>query len=190
MLPCWEERPETDRVVLKLDPGMAFGTGAHHTTRMCLEFLERVMTPGLDMLDMGCGSGILSIAARLLGARRAVAVDIDPIAETVARDNAEMNGLSQDGYEIYIGNLLDDEVLRAKIGGPYPVVAANIVADVIIGLAPYAKTVVAPGGWFIVSGIIDDRAAETEEKLKQAGFEVVEVISSDCWYAMLCRNPE
>ena len=136
VLPCWEEKPETDRVVLKLDPGMAFGTGAHHTTRMGLEILERVMEPGLDMLDMGCGSGILSIAARLLGARRAVAVDIDPIAETVARDNAEMNGLSQDGYEIYIGNLLDDEGLRAKIGGPYPVVAANIVADVIIGLAP------------------------------------------------------
>ena len=86
--------------------------------------------------------------------------------------------------------MLDDEALRAKIGGPYPVVAANIVADVIIGLAPYAKTVVAPGGWFIVSGIIDDRAAETEEKLKQAGFEVREVISSDCWYAMLCRNPQ
>ena len=189
VLPCWEQQPETDRVVLKLDPGMAFGTGAHHTTRMCLEFLERVMEPGLDMLDMGCGSGILSIAARLLGAKRAVAVDIDPIAETVARDNADMNGLSQDGYEIYIGNLLADEGLRQRIGGPYPVVAANIVADVIIGLAPYAKTVVSPGGWFIVSGIIDDRAAETEEKLKQAGFEVTEVVSSDCWYAMLCRNP-
>ena len=189
VLPCWEERPDTDRVVLKLDPGMAFGTGAHHTTRMCLEFLERVVEPGTDMLDMGCGSGILSIAARLLGARQAVAVDIDPIAETVARDNAEMNGLSRDGYEIYIGNLLDDEALRAKIGGPYPVAAANIVADVIIGLAPYARTVVAPGGWFIVSGIIDDRAAETEEKLRRAGFEITEVISSDCWYAMLCRNP-
>ena len=189
VLPCWEQQPETDRVVLKLDPGMAFGTGAHHTTRMCLEFLERVMEPGLDMLDMGCGSGILSIAARLLGAKRAVAVDIDPIAETVARDNADMNGLSQDGYEIYIGNLLADEGLRQRIGGPYPLVAANIVADVIIGLAPYAKTVVSPGGWFIVSGIIDDRAAETEEKLKQAGFEVTEVVSSDCWYAMLCRNP-
>ena len=148
------------------------------------------MEPGEDMLDMGCGSGILSIAARLLGAKRAVAVDIDPIAETVARDNADMNGLGEDGYEIYIGNLLDDGALRAKIGGPYPVVAANIVADVIIGLAPYAKTVVSPGGWFIVSGIIDDRAAETEEKLKQAGFEVREVISSDCWYAMLCRNPQ
>ena len=164
VLPCWEEKPETDRVVLKLDPGMAFGTGAHHTTRMCLEFLERVMEPGEDMLDMGCGSGILSIAARLLGAKRAVAVDIDPIAETVARDNARMNGLGEDGYEIHIGNLLDDASLRAKIGGSYPVVAANIVADVIIGLAPYAKTVVSPGGWFIVSGIIDDRAAETEEK--------------------------
>ena len=189
VLPCWEEKPATDRVVLKLDPGMAFGTGAHHTTRMCLEFLERVIVPGQDMLDMGCGSGILSIASRLLGAKRAVAVDIDPIAETVARDNADMNGLSQEGYEIHIGNLLSDEALRGKIGGPYPVVAANIVADVIIGLAPYAKTVVAPGGWFIVSGIIDDRAAETEEKLKLAGFEVTEVKSSDCWFAMLCRNP-
>ena len=188
VLPCWEPVPDTDRVVLKLDPGMAFGTGAHHTTRMCLELLEKVLEPGTDMLDMGCGSGILSIAARLLGAKKAVAVDIDPIAETVARDNAKMNGLGEEGYEIYIGNLLSDQGLRDRIGTGYPVVAANIVADVIIGLAPYAKTVLAPGGWFIVSGIIDDRAEETRGKLEEAGFAVKQVVSSDCWYALLCQN--
>ena len=192
VVPEWEkDKPIPEgRVPFYLNPGLTFGTGSHASTQLCLEGVEQHAAEGCSVLDLGCGSGILSIAARLLGAKRAVAVDIDPIAETVARDNADMNGLGKDGYEIHIGNLLDDASLRAKIGGPYPVVAANIVADVIIGLAPYAKTVVSPGGWFIVSGIIDDRAAETEEKLKQAGFEVREVISSDCWYAMLCRNPQ
>lgn len=188
VLPCWEKAPESDRILLKLDPGMAFGTGAHHTTRMCLELLEQVLTGGEAMLDMGCGSGILSIAARLLGAKRTVAVDIDPIAETVARDNARMNGLSPEEYEIYVGNLLTDQALRARIGTGYPVVAANIVADVIIALVPYAKTVVTPGGWFLVSGIIEDRAAQTEQKLREAGFTVKQVLTADCWYALLCQN--
>ena len=179
-----------DRVVLKLDPGMAFGTGAHHTTRMCLELLEKTVRPGDTMLDMGCGSGILSIASLLLGAKKAVAVDIDPIAETIARENAAINGLGEQDYEIRIGNLISDEALQTDIRGQYPVVAANIVADVILALCPFAREVVAPGGAFIVSGIIDDREAEVEAGLKQAGFAVKEVLSSDCWFAILCENPQ
>ena len=117
VLPSWEPLPQTDRVVLKLDPGMAFGTGAHHTTRMCLELLEKTVRPGDTMLDMGCGSGILSIASLLLGAKKAVAVDIDPIAETIARENAAMNGLGEQDYEIRIGNLISAKALQTDIRG-------------------------------------------------------------------------
>lgn len=190
VLPSWEPEPDTERVILKLDPGMAFGSGAHHTTRMCLELLEKTVEPGDTMLDMGCGSGILSIASLLLGAKQAVAVDIDPIAETIARENADMNGIPVEKYDIRIGNLIGDTDLQQAIYSKYPVVAANIVADVILALCPYAKTVVAPGGTFIVSGIIDDREKEVEEGLKKAGFEVKEVLCSDCWYALRCVNPQ
>ena len=187
VLPSWEARPETDRIVLKLDPGMAFGTGAHHTTRMCLEFLEKTVKPGDTMLDLGCGSGILSIAARLLGAAKATAVDIDPIAESIAYENAEMNGIGRDGYEVLIGNVLSDARLQKQIAGRYPVVAANIVADVIIALAPIARPLVAPGGVFLVSGIIDERVDEVVNALNKSGFTVSEHSRAEGWNAFLCR---
>ena len=187
VLPSWEARPETDRIVLKLDPGMAFGTGAHHTTRMCLEFLEKTVKPGDTMLDLGCGSGILSIAARLLGAAKATAVDIDPIAESIAYENAEMNGIGRDGYEVLIGNVLSDTRLQKQIAGRYPVVAANIVADVIIALAPIARPLVAPGGVFLVSGIIDERVDEVVNALNKSGFSVSEHSRAEGWNAFLCR---
>ncbi len=187
VLPSWEARPETDRIVLKLDPGMAFGTGAHHTTRMCLEFLEKTVKPGDTMLDLGCGSGILSIAARLLGAAKATAVDIDPIAESIAYENAEMNGIGRDGYEVLIGNVLSDTRLQKQIAGRYPVVAANIVADVIIALAPIARPLVAPGGVFLVSGIIDERVDEVVNALNKSGFTVSEHSRAEGWNAFLCR---
>ena len=187
VLPSWEERPETDRIVLKLDPGMAFGTGAHHTTRMCLEFLEKTVKAGESMLDLGCGSGILSIAARLLGAVDATAVDIDPIAESIAYENAAMNGIGQDHYHVLIGNVLSDTRLQKRIAGQYPVVAANIVADVIIALAPLARTLVAPGGVFLVSGIIDERVDEVKKALNGSGFSVSEHSRAEGWNAFLCR---
>ncbi len=187
VLPSWEEKPETDRIVLKLDPGMAFGTGAHHTTRMCLEFLEKTVKQGDTMLDLGCGSGILSIAARLLGAVEATAVDIDPIAESIAYENAEMNGIGRDNYRVLIGNVLSDARLQKKIAGQYPVVAANIVADVIIALAPIARPLVAPGGVFLVSGIIDERVNEVVKALNDAGFAVKEHSGAEGWNAFLCR---
>ena len=187
VLPSWEERPQTDRIVLKLDPGMAFGTGAHHTTRMCLEFLEKTVKPGDMMLDLGCGSGILSIAARLLGAVDATAVDIDPIAESIAYENAEMNGIGKERYHVLIGNVLSDTRLQKRIAGQYPVVAANIVADVIIALAPIARPLVAPNGVFIVSGIIDERVDEVVTALKNNGFSVAEQARAEGWNAFLCR---
>ena len=187
VLPSWEERPETDRIVLKLDPGMAFGTGAHHTTRMCLEFLEKTVKAGDTMLDLGCGSGILSIAARLLGAADATAVDIDPIAESIAYENAEMNGIDREHYHVLIGNVLSDTRLQQRIAGQYPVVAANIVADVIIALAPLARTLVQPNGVFLVSGIIDERVDEVKQALRDSGFSISEHSRAEGWNAFLCR---
>ena len=189
MLPSWEPKPATGRTVLKLDPGLAFGTGAHHTTRMCLEFLESTVRAGDTALDLGSGSGILSIAARLLGASEAVAVDIDPIAEHIARENAEMNGIGEAGYRIEIGDVLTDTDLQRRILGRYDVVVANIVADVIIRLAPFAYPCCKPGAPFIVSGVIDERRDEVREALCRAGFAVEAEKAAEGWVALLARRP-
>lgn len=189
VLPSWEPKPATGRTVLKLDPGLAFGTGAHHTTRMCLEFLESTVRAGDTALDLGCGSGILSIAAQLLGASEAVAVDIDPIAEHIARENAEMNGIGEAGYRIEIGDVLTDTDLQRRILSRYDVVVANIVADVIIRLAPFAYPCCKPGGPFIVSGVIDERRDEVREALCRAGFAVEAEKAAEGWVALLARRP-
>ncbi|NLI53334.1 MAG: 50S ribosomal protein L11 methyltransferase [Clostridiales bacterium] len=188
VLPCWIEEPAPEgRVTLKLDPGVAFGTGEHHTTRMCLELLETVVKPGDDMLDLGCGSGILSVASVLLGAKHAVAVDIDPVAEHVARENAAMNGVDGSNYDVLIGDLMSDEALCARIRRGYDVVAANIVAGVIIAIAPFARTCCKTGTPFIVSGIIDEREVEVTAAVTAAGFSVETVLRSEGWVAMLLR---
>jgi ribosomal protein L11 methyltransferase len=188
VLPCWiEEEAPDNRVTLKLDPGVAFGTGEHHTTRMCLELLETVVKPGCDMLDLGCGSGILSVASVLLGASHAVAVDIDPVAEHVALENAAMNGVAPAQYDVLIGDLLSDEALQNRIRRGYDVVVANIVAGVIIAIAPFAKTCCKKGAPFIVSGIIDEREDEVKHALIREGFTVEEILRSEGWVAMLLR---
>ena len=188
VLPCWIEESAPDaRVTLKLVPGVAFGTGEHHTTRMCLELLETVVKPGDDMLDLGCGSGILSVASVLLGAAHAVAVDIDPVAEHVALENAAMNGVVPAQYDVLIGDLLTNEALQNRIRRGYDVVAANIVAGVIIALAPFAKTCCKKGAPFIVSGIIDEREDEVTQALLREGFAVEQVLRSEGWVAMLLR---
>lgn len=189
VLPSWKPRPRTRRTTLRLDPGLAFGTGAHHTTRMCLELLEAAVPQGGAMLDLGCGSGILSIAARLLGASRAVAVDIDPVAERIAHENAALNGVDDAGYTVEIGDVLTDAALRARIAGAYDVVVANIVADVIIRLAPFALACCRPGAPFIASGIIDEREAETADAIRAAGFAVRQAHRAGGWAAILAVRP-
>ena len=187
VLPSWEPCPKTNRTVLKLDPGMAFGTGAHQTTRMCLEFLEKTVKAGDAMLDLGCGSGILSIASILLGATSAKAIDIDPIAEKIAYENAAMNGIGKDRFTVLIGNILTDTGVQKAIQGRYPVICANIVADVIIALAPMAKPLLKDGGVFIVSGIIDDRVENVKTALRQTGFMIEAHSAAEGWNAFLCR---
>ncbi|MDR3643633.1 MAG: 50S ribosomal protein L11 methyltransferase [Clostridia bacterium] len=194
--PQWEPLPADagDRVVFTVEPGMVFGTGAHESTRLCLAAAERVIgamtspadPPALRVLDLGCGSGILSIVALLLGAREAVAVDIDPGAEKIALHNAELNGIGPGRYAVLTGDILADELLRREIGGGYDIVFANIVADVIIALAPSFPRFLKKGGVLIASGIIDERSEQTAAALEAAGLRVIRADTDRGWVGLTC----
>lgn len=188
VLPKWEPEPEGNtRRVLKLDPGLAFGTGGHATTRMCLEFLEGLELEGAQALDLGCGSGILGIGALILGCAECTGCDIDPKSPEAAADNAALNGIAPERYHMYVGDVLSDRRLRAKLGSGYDVVLANIVSDVIIPLAPYARECVRPGGRFIASGIIEGRQDEVAAAIAAAGFEIRAHLTEDGWHAYMCE---
>lgn len=186
--PIWENAPETDRIVFKINPGMSFGTGTHHSTKMCIEELEKIIKPGDEVLDIGCGSGILSIVSLLLGAKDATALDIDPNCVHIAYENAGLNGIYEDKYTVLSGNVLSDDALFEKISHKkYDVVEANIIADVIIALAPKAKQLVKDGGTFITSGIIINRAGEVENELEKY-FKIEKIKQSGEWISIVCKN--
>lgn len=188
VLPKWEPEPEGNaRRVLKLDPGLAFGTGGHATTRMCLELLEGAAGAGKRVLDLGCGSGILGIGALVLGCEDCTGCDIDPKSPEAAADNASLNGIEPERYHMYTGDVLSDTRLRKKLGSGYDIVLANIVSDVIIPLASYARECMAPGGVFITSGIIEGRQDEVEAAIQAAGFAVKRHLNEDGWHAYLCE---
>lgn len=189
VVPQWEaEETDTgDRVPLLLDPGLTFGTGGHATTRMCLTALEKIISGGEKVLDLGCGSGILSIAALRLGAVSAKAVDIDPMCQGVAYDNAALNGIGRDALEVLVGNVLGDGSFLASLGGGYDLVLANIVADVILGLAPLIRGLLRPGGAFLCSGVIEGRGEEVRRSLTAAGLTIQEAFEDGGWHAYLCR---
>lgn len=187
VIPQWEQAESNGRVPLILDPGLTFGTGSHATTRLCLTALEKTVHGGERVLDLGCGSGILSIAALKLGASFAAAADIDDKCIKVAYENAALNGIGKEVYSVYSGDILTDRKLQEKLGSGYDVILANIVSDVIIALAPAVRPLLAPGGVFLCSGIIDDRAEEVAEKLKEAGLEILETRSSEGWFAYTCK---
>lgn len=188
--PTWEEVPvDNHRAVLRIDPGMAFGTGTHQTTRMCLELLEKNIKNGNMVADLGCGSGILSIAAALMGAGKTYAIDIDPVAARVAAENAELNGVDMSGYEIRIGDILSDKDFRNDVSKQkYDIVLANIVANVIIAFAPVIPSLLKDDGVLIASGIIDDRLDEVLSELNKNGLEILEVRSGADWRAVLARK--
>ncbi|MBO4524782.1 MAG: 50S ribosomal protein L11 methyltransferase [Ruminococcus sp.] len=183
--PSWEEYDNSDgRIILEIDPASSFGTGKHHTTRLCLEVLEKYLTKGEKLLDMGCGSGILSIGAMLLGAGSAVAVDIEENAAATAKENAIKNHISDDKYKTYFGNILTDEKLADVIDDKYDIIAANIVADVLIAMKDSFRRYLRSGGILIVSGIIEERMDEVIDVLLAAGFKEPEPEVREGWAAV------
>ena len=187
VVPQWEEARDDGRVKLVLNPGLTFGTGSHATTRLCLQALDKYIRGGEKILDLGCGSGILSIAALVLGAKEAFACDIDEKCVDVAYENAALNGVGRDRYIVRWGDVLTDKALQAEFGGGYDMVVANIVADVIMGLSDKVRPFLKEGGLFLCSGIIDDRAEEVFTKLRADGWTVIEQHDSEGWYSFLCR---
>ena len=183
--PSWEEYDNTDgRIILEIDPASSFGTGKHHTTRLCLEVLEKYLNKGDKLLDMGCGSGILSIGAMLLGAGSAVAVDIEENAAATAKENAVKNHISPDVYKTYFGNILTDEKLADEIDDKYDIIAANIVADVLIAMKESFLRYLRKGGILIVSGIIEERMDEVIGALESVGFRDAELEVREGWAAV------
>ena len=188
ILPPWLENPNPKRIPLRIDPNMAFGTGTHPTTQLCLMLTELYLKPGMDVIDIGCGSGILSIAARLLGARHALAVDIDPLSTRATLDNASLNGLTS-GIEVGLGSV------REVLSGSYtmrqsPLVLANILAPVIIDLFKEGLgDLVAPGGYLILSGILDHQADRVLVTGTEAGFTALQTAGQEDWVALVLKKP-
>ncbi len=179
--PTWETVEDAGgRAILSIDPGMAFGTGGHDTTRMVLEVIERMVSPETDVLDVGCGSGILSIASLLLGARSAVGVDIDALAVKMAVENGAVNGFGPPKYVMRQGDLVEE------IHGQFDLVVANIVADAIILLSKSIPAFLKTGGMYIVSGIIDTREAEVTQALAACGFTIRERHEHGGWLCFVC----
>lgn len=188
--PSWEKyENDGSRIILEIDPASSFGTGQHHTTRLCLELLEKSLKKGDRILDMGCGSGILSIGAMLLGAGGAVAVDIEQNAAETAMENAVKNNISPEKYKTFYGNILTDETLADKIDAKYDVIAANIVADVLIAMKEHFLRYVKSGGILIVSGIIEERMYEVIGELESVGFRDPQINVKEGWAAVRFTAP-
>lgn len=188
--PEWEQVDDAEgRTVFTINPGMSFGTGTHESTQLCLESLENYLNDGDSVLDLGCGSGILSVMAMLLGAKDAYAVDIDPNAVKIAEENAAKNNVDASVYKTAAGNVLTDDALISEICvKSYDMVLANIVADVIIGLSDFAYKVLKDGGIMITSGIIHARLDEVEAKLKDSGFTVLEIHKKGEWASIVLKK--
>ena len=180
--PSWEtvENPE-NRKILEIDPGSSFGTGTHETTHMCLEAMEQIIKEGDRVLDLGCGSGILSIGALLLGASCVKMADIDQNAVRIAKENANKNGFSDDRVTAFCGNLVTDTGLREKLGCENDVILANIVADVLIAMAPYFAKFLKKDGTLLLSGIITERQDEVLSEVQKHGFSVKEIFHEGHW---------
>ncbi|MEA5095487.1 Ribosomal protein L11 methyltransferase [bioreactor metagenome] len=182
--PSWEEYNESTegKLILEIDPGMSFGTGQHHTTRLCIEQIIKHMTEGMRVLDMGCGSGILSIASILLGAENCVGVDIDENAVRIAKENAELNNIYEDRFTVYCGDVTNDEKLQEKIGNnKYDMIAVNIIAQIIMGMSMTFPKFLKKGGLVIASGIIKKYLQDVLDNFKELGFEVIEINDSEEW---------
>lgn len=185
--PSWEDvEPKDGDRILEIDPASTFGTGQHHTTKMVMETLEEVVSGGERVLDLGCGSGILSIAALLLGAKDVTVCDIFENAVKTASENIEKNRFTS--FTAYCGNIIEDKALRERIGGGFGIICANIVADVIIAMSPLFEGFLGDGGKLIVSGIIDERADEVKAALSENGWRVVSAKNEEGWNCILLER--
>jgi ribosomal protein L11 methyltransferase len=188
--PEWEQyEPQPNELVFVINPGHVFGTGLHQTTQMCIECLAKYVTPGCTILDIGSGSGILSIIGMMLGASSAFGCDLDISAADIANRNARLNNIPSESYQVVTGNAITDEDLRTEILSKpkFDIIVANIVADAILALAETAANCVKPNGFFISSGIITERLVEVKRAIEENGFSVLEIISKDDWYCLVAR---
>lgn len=187
--PSWEDYTLNDkRIILEIDPASSFGTGQHHTTRLCLEMMEKHVKSGDKLLDLGCGSGILSIAGILLGAGSAVAVDIEKNSADTALENAVKNNITEDKYKVLCGNIINDEFLRNEIGCGYDILTVNIVADVIITMCPFFKKFISKDSIIILSGIISERCQGVINAMSEQGYTMIETIEDNDWIALVYRT--
>ena len=191
IIPSWEEVKEEDkdRMIIHIDPGTAFGTGMHETTQLCIRQLKKYVTSETELLDVGTGSGILSIVALKLGAKHAVGTDLDPCAVPAVEENKEANESPVEAFDMMIGNIIDDKEVQDKVGyEKYDIVVANILADVLVPLTPVILNQMKKGGIYITSGIIDDKEETVVNAVKAAGLEVLEVTHQGEWVSVTARK--
>ena len=191
IIPSWEEvKPEDkDKMIIHIDPGTAFGTGMHETTQLCMRQLKKYVNKDTQILDVGTGSGILSIAALKLGAAHAVGTDLDPCAISAVKENLEANAVPITDMDMILGNIIDDKTIQDKVGyEKYDIVVANILADVLISLTPVILHQMKKGGLYITSGIIDDKEESVVAAVKAAGLEVLEVTHQGEWVSVTARK--
>ena len=191
VIPSWEnvEAKDSDKMVIHIDPGTAFGTGMHETTQLCIRQLKKYVTEDTEILDVGCGSGILGMLALKFGAKHSVGTDLDPCAIDATYENMDNNGISRDQYEVMIGNIIYDKEVQDKVGyEKYDIVAANILADVLVPLTPVIIHQLKKGGIYITSGIIEDKEEVVVEAVKKAGLEVLEVNHQGEWVSVTARK--
>lgn len=191
IIPSWEEVKEEDkdRMIIHIDPGTAFGTGMHETTQLCIRQLKKYVTEDTEMLDVGTGSGILSIVALKLGAKHAVGTDLDPCAVPAVEENKEVNEIPVQDFDMMIGNIIDDKEVQDVVGyEKYDIVAANILADVLVPLTPVIVNQMKKGGIYITSGIIDQKEETVVKAVKDAGLEVLEVTYQGEWVSVTARK--
>lgn len=193
IIPSWEEvKPEDEgKMIIHIDPGTAFGTGMHETTQLCMRQLKKFVTPKTELLDVGTGSGILSIVSLKLGAKHAVGTDLDPCAITATKENLEVNNIPEGSMDVMIGNIIDDREVQNAVGyEKYDIVVANILADVLVPLTPVIINQMKKGGIYITSGIIDEKEETVVEAVKAAGLEVLEVTHQNDWVSVTARKNE
>ena len=191
VIPSWENvKPEdSDKMVIHIDPGTAFGTGMHETTQLCIRALKKYVTSETEILDVGCGSGILGMLALKFGAKHSLGTDLDPCAIDATHENMEVNGIRKDQYEVMIGNIIDDKAVQVAVGyEKYDIVAANILADVLVPLTPVIIHQMKPGAVYITSGIIEDKENVVVEAVKAAGLELLEVNHQGEWVSVVARK--